>query len=299
MEQIGIIGGGVSGAGVLYHLITSIVARESEKISSVKRIIHIFERDRAIGGGIAWSQDYCSDVQLFNLPAGAASIKPDDFGALLGWSAKKGKPLEFGAYPPRHVFGNYVIDLLAEMEALASNNNIEIKYFPSTEVTDVQYSSDNDTFDIQWSTISEGDIRKSNLSQMNAIFLCTGARRSFMSSHLYVSFYKFPNHIFFVGPAALVKDVYPSIKNTPNYISNPWPYTNYANILPDATVAVVGTGLTGIDVVKQLHSQGHKGKVIFTSRRGYLPLVKASTFEPFRPLKVATRKGGTFNLRPL
>ena len=50
-------------------------------------------------------------------------------------------------------------------------------------------------------------------------------------------------------------------------------------------------GLTGIDVVKQLHAQGHTGRVIFTSRRGYLPLVKAGAFDPFRPLKVATPKG--------
>lgn len=54
---------------------------------------------------------------------------------------------------------------------------------------------------------------------------------------------------------------------------------------------IIFLGLTGVDVVKQLNAQGHKGPVMMVSRRGLLPAVKASVFDPFRPLCVATRDG--------
>ena len=52
MEQIGVIGGGVSGAGVVHQLVAGIIAKEAEKKTLIKYIIYIWERENDIGGGI-------------------------------------------------------------------------------------------------------------------------------------------------------------------------------------------------------------------------------------------------------
>lgn len=46
-----------------------------------------------------------------------------------------------------------------------------------------------------------------------------------------------------------------------------------------------------MDVAKQLQAQRHIGPILMASRHGLLPAVKASTFDPFRPLTVATTEG--------
>ena len=197
-------------------------------------------------------------------------MKRTDHGAMLGWSAKQGKPLEFDSYPSRHIFGHYVTDFLIETEKLASSHNIEIKFLPNTEVTDIKYSSRDSTFDIKWSqhqvqespdanSVDQNQRRaefnsnsnsNSNSTQLNCIFLCTGKLSISLLNDIYIYFNILCIYFIFlyihsktnVGPASLVNHIYPEIKNTPQYIANPWPYTNYANIPTTATVAVVGTG---------------------------------------------------------
>lgn len=51
---------------------------------------------------------------------------------------------------------------------------------------------------------------------------------------------------------------------------------------PDATVAIIGTGLSMIDHVVTLLAAGHRGPILCISRRGLLPQVHA----PTRPLKL-------------
>ena len=46
-----------------------------------------------------------------------------------------------------------------------------------------------------------------------------------------------------------------------------------------------------MDTVKQLMASGHTGPVLMASRRGLLPTIKATVFDPFVPLSVATPEG--------
>jgi uncharacterized NAD(P)/FAD-binding protein YdhS len=55
------------------------------------------------------------------------------------------------------------------------------------------------------------------------------------------------------------------------YASDPWRAEALMGIPRTATVLVVGTGLTAVDVVLALRADGHKGLIVLVSRRGLLP----------------------------
>jgi len=56
------------------------------------------------------------------------------------------------------------------------------------------------------------------------------------------------------------------------YVANPW--REELSIPADASVAIVGTRLTGIDVALELSGRGHIGPITMASRSGALPSVK-------------------------
>ena len=64
-----------------------------------------------------------------------------------------------------------------------------------------------------------------------------------------------------VSPAALAH---------PGFVGNPWRAGAVAGIGRDASVLVVGTGLTMLDVLASLERTGHRGPVVAVSRRGLL-----------------------------
>ena len=57
----------------------------------------------------------------------------------------------------------------------------------------------------------------------------------------------------------------------PRYIADPWHEPELADIPAEAPVAIIGTGLTAVDVVLSLLDQEHKGPIMALSRRGLLP----------------------------
>jgi uncharacterized NAD(P)/FAD-binding protein YdhS len=64
------------------------------------------------------------------------------------------------------------------------------------------------------------------------------------------------------------------------YHHNAWSTEPYEGLASDAPVALVGTGLTAVDVVLRLRELGHRGKIIAVSRHGVFP----NRHEDYRPL---------------
>src|SRR5580700_6153326 len=55
------------------------------------------------------------------------------------------------------------------------------------------------------------------------------------------------------------------------YRHNAWVAETYEGLHPDAPVALIGTGLTAVDVLLRLRELGHRGRIIALSRHGIFP----------------------------
>jgi uncharacterized NAD(P)/FAD-binding protein YdhS len=55
------------------------------------------------------------------------------------------------------------------------------------------------------------------------------------------------------------------------YHHNAWATETYEGLHPDAPIALIGTGLTGVDVVLRLRELGHRGRIVAVSRHSVLP----------------------------
>jgi hydroxyacylglutathione hydrolase len=60
------------------------------------------------------------------------------------------------------------------------------------------------------------------------------------------------------------------------YCHSAWKQSTYANLSPDATVALIGSGLTAVDVVLRLRELGHQGQILAITRGGAFPNRHAS-----------------------
>ncbi len=69
------------------------------------------------------------------------------------------------------------------------------------------------------------------------------------------------------APAALS----PELLRSSLVVDDPWSDGALARIAPDEEVLLVGSGLTAVDVLLALRNQGHRGRIVVTSRHGLLP----------------------------
>jgi uncharacterized NAD(P)/FAD-binding protein YdhS len=73
------------------------------------------------------------------------------------------------------------------------------------------------------------------------------------------------------------------------YCHSVWEDSTYANLSPDAPVALIGSGLTAVDVLLRLREIGHRGPIIAISRHGMFPQRHAN----YEPLKKPVVTGTT------
>eukprot|EP00600_Ochromonadales_sp_CCMP1393_P003952 CAMPEP_0174994460 /NCGR_PEP_ID=MMETSP0004_2-20121128/23643_1 /TAXON_ID=420556 /ORGANISM="Ochromonas sp., Strain CCMP1393" /LENGTH=608 /DNA_ID=CAMNT_0016248689 /DNA_START=88 /DNA_END=1914 /DNA_ORIENTATION=- len=257
-----IIGGGVAGTSVLHELVKrlSVNAQQPHSSADTKCGVHIymFERATSIGPGLAWG-DGNSDVHLFNLAAGYASVIFGEWNSFLNWCKMNNfEHIQATDYPPRRLFSEYTRAIVSKACQYATDNGISTNLFANSEVTRLEPFFD-ESFHNKYKITFEHAVNNPDQLPQSIIafcvFLCT-------------------------GPASTSPSCFANLLGKTGYISSPWPYQTLAQIPREAIVGIIGTGLTAVDVVKQLYSQGHCGPVHMGSRRGLLPTIKARCLLP-------------------
>lgn len=72
-------------------------------------------------------------------------------------------------------------------------------------------------------------------------------------------------------------------------VQDPWKGLDTGGIAPDSRVAIIGAGLTAVDMVLTLDAIGHRGPITLISRRGLLPRAHSAAGHVARTPTVASR----------
>ncbi len=198
----------------------------------------LIDRNGGFGKGLAYGTG--DPGHLLNVSAGAMSAWPSDPSHLLRWlelnreslSDLLPADLDASSFIPRQVYGLYLSSILQDAIAHASP---EIRFRSLTaEVVDLEPGA-------QAGAPYRLSLRDGDQLQADRVVLAW-------------------------GNAAI----------PPEAPSDPlqrhgWLAGATADLDPDATVALLGTGLTMVDMVVSLLGQGHRGPVIALSRRGHAP----------------------------
>jgi uncharacterized NAD(P)/FAD-binding protein YdhS len=219
--------------------------------------ILLIEQTPEHGTGLAYASA-CSEHRL-NVAAGRMSAFPDRPNNFLDWLQRQpsdvlgGATPDAGSFVPRHLYGRYLRSLL----------------------TDAMHSSPAGRLEL---------IRGKTLAitrEPDGLLLRLAEGRTITASTAVIA-----------TGNAMPADPCPTLRGTPLYRPNPWAFDAVDGVSPDGTVLLIGTGLTMIDTVLQLLSQGHRGPIHAFSRRGLLPHTHArrpSTVAPFNRHEIPHR----------
>ena len=196
--------------------------------------IAVFEPRSFLGGGLAYDDQ--DPAHRINVPAARMSLLPQDDGHFARWIAETGiggddpdiATRDGALYPQRRVFGLYVSAQLAPLLAQG-----RIAHVRSRVVSVAQDGG-------RWT-------------------LAPAAGPHYRARSVVVA----TTHPAPDVPAALAP-----LGPDPRLIRDALAPDALSTIGRDATVVIVGTGLTMADVVASLDRQGHRGKIVALSRRG-------------------------------
>lgn len=227
-----IIGGGLSGTMLAVQLL---------RLPGQRQIL-VIEPRAELGRGEAYSA-----VELghtLNGNAARMSVDPDnaddltewltDFIGAGGWPESDQQHVPISElFPPRGIFGLYAQQRLAEAKAQSASSVEHVR----GEVVDLRVE--------EASTLLTLD----NGQQLRGAFavLATG-----------------------MFPAARTPQTESSGLNAAAV--DPWDVSAMTEIDPQATVLIIGSGLTMVDAVVSLEQAGHRGPIEIFSRHGLLPL---------------------------
>lgn len=186
-----------------------------------------------LGRGLAYGTR--SPLHLLNVPAARMSwhaAVPDDF---IAWLRAQGLAADGASFVPRRYYGDYLAARLAEH--VAARPDIEWQQVPA-QVEDL-----NPVPPGAW----QAQLSGGHQILADQVILALGN----------------------FAPACPHRD----LLQLPDacYVSDPWRPDSLSGLDRNAPVAIVGTGLTMLDLLLSLQEIGHRGPLLALSRRGLLP----------------------------
>lgn len=248
------------GGGPSSACVVNALARHPELCGRIH--LTVFEPNPRLWHGQVFQPDM--EVVLANVPMKTMSLDPGDPEHGVRWLRDQA-PLSFAAealFPPRALVGRYLQDATAGAIAAlqAAGSSVRIEEYA---VHDLALRGRRIQLRADEGVCGDFD----------HVVLCPGAPPSY--------------------------DPY-RLAGQPGYVRDPYPLNvGLAEVPADASVAIIGSGLTAVDAVMGLRARDHQGPIFMVSRGGVLPSVRRTSLRPdFRHLTVgrledlATRPGG-------
>lgn len=208
--------------------------------------IRLYETATELGRGYAYSQrnnSFLLNVRADNM--GYDENLPNDFHLWLQDNDPGQMKAKNFPFVPRHLFGTYLQARLAEVKKKTVHNFEWVK----EKVTQLHHKNGH------WQLITE-------LEQKTEVDFCvvaTGYHTQHDRSILNCN-----------------------CNFDSDRILNPAEISKYPKIMNSQKVAIIGTGLSAIDVWHALRSGGMQGEISLLSRRGQLPLSHAAVSKPYK-----------------
>ncbi|EKU50284.1 FAD/NAD(P)-binding protein [Staphylococcus massiliensis] len=222
------------------------ILREMVKYDKFEDIeIDVYDNSRNMGQGVPFQND--SEELLINLPADQMSLNLENPYEFREWYENKTEQ-KYGdaTYLPRYLFGQYMRHYLSEITETYKNINIV-----EEEVTQIFIEEDKSLKAIIYN-------------------VCTNNDHSLCKQYDYV---------FFTVGSLSYKDPY-NLKGKKGFIPSPYPTISTLDDVKDRDrVAVIGTGLASIDVVRYVLKHHDKMPVTIASRGGKLPSVRGTKYD--------------------
>ncbi len=199
--------------------------------------ITIIEERTPVGPGLAYSTP--SSSHLLNVPAGRMSADASDAAHFINWLNAQnggGGAYDAKAFVPRGLYGTYLKDLLSlAMIDRHSPVQVRVRHARATGLTRANNR--------HWKLLLDDDRH----IDAEAVVIATGNER--------------PRPF-----AAIAPSVDPM-----RVLQDPWDKDVKEAIAPSDSVALLGSGLTAVDVAVELFDRGHQGQIKMISRHGLLP----------------------------
>lgn len=224
LMNIAIVGFGISGASILKTL------TESDKMNQIEAI-HLFEKSQNLATGYPYQEDHLS--LLMNSYSSRLSLNPDNSDEYLQWLEDNYPQYAKDKFSPRQIFGKY----------------LQARYLPALNHDKVTFHQE-EVIDIDLQPRS-----KENGGLFNLPFTFTLTTNQGVLSQSFDVIFLALGH----PPYA---DHY-DLSDAPGYINNPFPISKITDYIPQhKSVGIIGSGLTGIDIMYYLHKIKHLQKPI-------------------------------------
>jgi uncharacterized NAD(P)/FAD-binding protein YdhS len=195
---------------------------------------------------------------LLNVPAARMSLDPAQPGHFVDWLRQGGRVVDGHEFVSRQRYGDYLQASLDKRAAACPG--VELRQWVALVV---DCAPDPEGWQLNFADGSQ--------AAFDAVILAIG--------HL------LPRH-----PHA-------DLLGLPGYIADPWAGSALDDLAPEAPVALIGSGLTMLDVLISLRARGHHGAVLALSRRGLLPQAHRRNEGPPEPWTLDPAIGRSSPLR--
>jgi uncharacterized NAD(P)/FAD-binding protein YdhS len=195
--------------------------------------VAILEKRGRFARGVAYGTR--SDHHLLNVPAGLMSASPDEPAQFLDRLRARDPDAHEGTFAPRRLYGDYLGDLLHAAKA-GSAVTVDLLHADALSM-----HPDGEAGPFRIATEGGGSI------EANRVVLALGHQ----------------------PPQELAG--WEGSPSPDAYVSDPWSPGAFRGLRPQDPVALIGAGLTAVDLVVEARADGHRGPIYAISRHGLLP----------------------------